>query len=323
MARYVTEEYSSVGVWLCPQQYTPSGMCYPDRCVSTYISTSVINDKPPVSDWLSIGFETLSVNTYLIEEDSGEYTVNLFLLPADRTEKEFTPPCADYTDADIDSPWERSGDHITAYLPQINTCGVTALVSYYSAAGTGISTISPTGEITSAFPEYTHNRDGSIPLSTALAGKLLIPGRTVSVFFRMYDMPEEYFLGAFPFQTEIFTGALLLGCGVTIRRKIYRDKNDPDKGYTYEYVPIKGGIGSNLKDEWLFDNNLRWCVEYYGKRYWLKSVYPCRLAAGSFVAVAKDFSLPKTTDGKISDLNSKRTLSESGDFIMPEIFYGG
>lgn len=323
MARYVTEEYSSVGVWLCPAEYNPSGMCYPDRCVSTYISTNVVNDTPPVSDWLSIGFETLSVNAYLVEEDGGEYVVNLFLLPTGKTEKEFTPPCADYTDADVDSPWERSGNSITAYLPEINTCGVTALVSYYSAAGMGTYTVNPTGGITSAFPEYTHNRDGNIPLSTTLTGTLLIPGRTVSVFFRMYDLPEEYYLGSCAFQTDIFTGALLLGCGITVRKKVYRDKNDPDKGYSYEYVPIKGGIGSSLKEEWLFDRNLRWCVEYYGKRYWLKSVYPCRTAVGSFVAVAKSFSLPRVPDADISNLNTKRTLSESGDFIVPEIFYGG
>ncbi len=323
MARYVTEEYSSVSAWLCPAQYTPSGMCYPDRCVSTYVSTSVVNDEPLVSDWLSIGFETISVNVYLIEEDGGEYVVNLFLLPAGKTEKEFTPPCAEYTDADVDSSWERSGDRITAYLPEINTCGVTALVSYYNDDGIGSTAISPYGEITSAFPEYTHNSDGHIPLSTTLAGTLLIPGRTISVFFRMYDLPEEYYLGSYTFQTEIFTGALLLGCGITVRRKVYRDKNDPDKGYTYEYVPIQGGIGSTLKDEWLFDKNLRWCVEYHGQRYWLKSVYPCRLMVGSFVAVAKNFSLPKVPNVDISDRNTKSTLSESDDFIVPEIFYGG
>lgn len=323
MARYVTEEYSSVGVWLCPSEYTPSGMCYPDKCVSTYVTTSVITDEPPVNGWPSYGFETVSVNVYLIEEDGGEYVVNLFLLPSDKTEKEFTPPCANYTDADTTSPWERSGNHITAYLPVINTCGVTALLTYYSSSGFSETNINPSGEITSAFPEYTHNVDGSIPLSTSLSNTLLIPGRTVSVFFRMYDLPEEYYLGSYSFQTDIFTGAVLLGCGVTVRRKVYNDKNDPEKGYTYEYFPVKGGIGHSLKDEWLYEKELRWCVEYHGERCWLKSVSPCRLSVGSFVAIAKNLDLPLLPDTDISNANVKKTLSESGDFIVPEMFYQG
>jgi hypothetical protein len=323
MARYITEEYSSVGVWLCPAEYTPSAMCYPDKCVSSYIKTSVVQDVPPVSGWLSIGFETISVTAYLVEEDGGEYIVNLFLLPKDKTEKEFTPPCADYTDENTHSGWERNGDRITASLPEIRTCGVTALLTYYSSTGFSETAINPTGEITSSFPEYSHNIDGRIPLSTSLTGTLLVPGKTVSVYFRMYDLPEEYFLGSYNFQTDIFTGAKLLGCGVVVRRKVYKDKNDTDKGYTYEYVPIQGGINSTLKDEWLFSKNLRWCVEYYGERYWLRSAYPCRLPAGSFVAVAKGMNLPRIPDTAISNLNTKRTLSESADMIVPEIFYQG
>jgi hypothetical protein len=298
-------------------------MCYPDRCVSTYVKTSVVQDTPPVSGWLEYGFETVSVTAYLIDEDGGEYAVNLFLLPQDKTEREFTPPCADYTDEDTRSPWERSGDRITAKLPEIRTCGVTALLSYYSEAGLSETGINPIGEIASAFPEYTHNVDGHIPFSTSLAGTLLVPGRTVSVYFRMYDLPEEYFLGSYNFQTDIFTGTKLLGCGVVVRRKVYKDKNDPEKGYTYEYVPIKGGIGSELNDEWLFSSKLRWCVEYFGERYWLRSVYPCRLPLGSFVAVAKDMTLPRTCDTDISNLNTKFTLSESDDMLVPEIFYQG
>lgn len=329
MGRYIAEDYSTINVWLAPAEYTPSGICYPDKCVSAHIRTSVVRDEPPLTavvngmpSGFSFSHETLAVSAYITEEDSGEYVLNVFLLPSDKTEKEFTPPCADYADADVNSDWERISYRLRAYLPQIRTCGVTSFTTYYTGSGFAVTGVSPTGEIRSAVTEYTHNEDGHIPLETQLTSGLLIPGRTASVFFRMYDLPEEYYLGSFNFQTDIFTGATVIGCGVVTRRKVYKDKNKPEKGYTYEYVPIKGGIGSNLQDEWLFDKNLRWCVEYFGKRYWLKSAYPCRLANGSFAAVAKNFSLPRDCDPDIDSSCVKTTLSEANDRIVPEKFYG-
>ncbi|MGE4317581.1 MAG: hypothetical protein AB7E96_01645 [Deferribacterales bacterium] len=334
MASSFTEKYSKFSVWMCKSPYVPSGICYPEKCVSSAVSVkSEKNDEPVAfslngadTDYFGFFEEKYSVKVYLLNDDDGEYIADLFLIPEDRDEMCLLSglACTQIADPNADAPWQRTGNTITVKLPKIRACGLNSLKTIYSESKTSFKTISGLKAIESPLPQCIHNTGNYLLHETQLSDDSLIPGARIAVYYRM-DGHDDYFsLGSFSFQTDIFTSAVLLGCGLVEKVKVYNNPARPQDGYEYVYTTIQGGVGSTLKEEWLYDERLRWCVSYYGEKYWLKSVFPCFIQNGTRVGILKSVtSLPMTADTDIDSGMVRTTLYETSDRIVPEYYYGG
>lgn len=329
-----TGEYSLFNVFICASPYAPSGICYPEGCLSGYLTLktedtgfrNVLFSSGLSASAASSSFtgENISVTVYLSGEDDGGYSADLFLLPDGRDASCLVSglSCTAVADAESDTAWERDGSSIRVKFPQIRSCGLTSLKTVHRAGVVTVSEMNGRGEITVSYPVFTNNRDGYLDYSVPLTTSALLPGMKSVVYYRMEGHDEDFYLGSYSFQTDIFTSAGIVGCGLTERLKIYDDPTDPDSGYSYAETPVEGGIGHVMNDDWLFDTRLRWCVEYYGKNYWLKSAYPCRLSNGTRIGILKSAnSLPYTPETEITSSMAETELSETNDRIVPEYFY--
>ena len=326
-----TQEYRKFSVYMCKDPFVPSGMCYPEKCVSNYVTTSVVKEKSSfvisanniTFGTSSVSAENIAVSAYLVDDDN-EYVTDVFIVPEDRDGICLLEglACTGVADVNADASWYREGDGIVVKMPKIRSCGLNSLQIYYRSSNISYMTISSLGEITSTLPQFTQNTGSYLLVPSSLTNTNLLPGERVGVYYRM-DGHEEYFLlGRFSFQTDVFTSAVIRGCGLVDKVKVYDDPTRPDDGYSYEYIPAEGGIGKTLNDDWLYDERLRWCVEYYGADYWLKSTFPCRLSVGDRIGILKNISdLPYTPDTDIDSSMSKETLSETNDRLVPEYYY--
>lgn len=330
---YFSGEYTLINVYMCASPFIPSGICYPEKCVTNGVSMSkkvgsadnAVFSSGFSSSVLSSDFitEAVSISVYLSDEDD-EYTADVFIVPSEGDAMCLLRglSCTAVTDAEADVSWEREGGSIRVKFPQIRSCGLKSIKTLFREGLISIKETNGQGEITSSLPVFTNNSDGYLDYTVSLSDTKLLPGMRSYVYYRMDGYEDEFLLGSYSFQTDIFTSAVIVGCGLTEKLKVYDDPSDPDSAYSYVHTPVEGGIGHSLADEWLFDTSLRWCVEYYGENYWLKSSFPCRLSNGTRIGILKSVSsLPDTIDTEITSTMAKTELSEASDRIVPDYFY--
>lgn len=327
-----TEEYRTFSAYICRSPAMPGGVKYPAAVSQTGISVSGNQGGSLI---MSIGGAQLSsqdffhqenrVSVYLYKDEYDEYAADVYILPADGDTGCLLNTPADAVDGSgKDASWTRDGDALSVKLPELLQCGTAGTRIVWSPAQFSESDVAHLGEITSESPEYTFNRDGYFHMDAGLSGTQLIPGLMIYVYYRLDGIDGWYLLGTFSFQTDIFASAVVTGCALCDRVKVLNNPYKPEDGYTYQYVPKVGGTGSVMKPEWIYDTRLRWSVEFYGETYWLKSVSPCLVSTGRRAAIIKSAdSLPSRPDSEIKSTMVRRTLSETGDRIVPDHFYAG
>ncbi|PLX68631.1 MAG: hypothetical protein C0603_05620 [Denitrovibrio sp.] len=219
-------------------------------------------------------------------------------------------------------PWSRVGSEIIALLPLPEHCAVEKFLTSYPDNALSYSTPSHVGETDGESLALTFDAGGYVPHKTHLDDTHLIPGEVVSVSYKVNGFEEYHLLGVIDFQTNIFTTATFIGCGLVDRVKVYNNPAQPELGYTYEYQPSEGGIGVQLSDEWIFDTRLRFAVEYRGEVYWLKSVDSSVYELDSRVTVIRGINeSPLIPDQNLDQTCTTDTLSETNDRITQDYFY--
>jgi hypothetical protein len=312
---YITEDYMSVTAFLCKSPYEPSALCHPKICSEPSMSTREKDIMGLIQD--------VEVTAYIKTEETEDYEISAALLKEGEEVSSVLvhPVCADIG-VDSSIRWYREGDDITAELPLINICGVEKFKTEYSENITAYTLPENKGEISGKNPEFTYERDGRLIHQTDLNKKYLVPGEEVSVSYKVEGFGDFYEFAKFRFETDIFTSAVVKGCGLVERIKVLNNPNNPEEGYHYEYSPVEGGIGYGIKPEWLYDTRLRWAVEFADKIYWLRPISGADYKTDKRAAIAKSLSaLPLHPDTELTSSMANDTLSETSDFIVPEYFY--
>lgn len=328
-----SDRYLTPDIYICKDKYQPRGICYGTVCSSKGISSinktvtetvSMYINGEKIGDVTSVTSRQLKINVNLSPESGTEQRMTAYIMPQDSSDECMLgyPPCRDI-DADSKVKWYTSGDFIIAELPLAEHCAVTGFKTVYSSDQTRLDTPSSIGEADGERVTLTFDDGGKTLHRTSMSEKYLIPGEQAEVSYSLRGVEGYYHLAVIDFQTQIFTSAIFLGCGLTKRQRVYNNPARPELGYTYKHLPYTGGVGESIQTDWCYEEDYRICVSYRGGEYWIKSTDHTPYSIGDRVFIMKDSSdLPLRTDSADSgDVSDK--LSEYDDIAVPEYFYHG
>lgn len=326
--------YLTPDIFLCRQFYEPKGICAKKVCkakklkyktvtltqhIKVYCNGVLISDTEKMA-----GIRT-EIDAYMVQDGAQDQEMTVYMLTEGDNPACMTgfPPCSDISAPDADVKWALDGQYIQAQLPLPDSCGVEKFMTVFSEESVRYDTPGHLGGADGEDVSLTFDTDGYLSHKTAISGTDLIPGKNVSVLYKLKGFSEYHPLAYIDFQTNIFTSAVLIGAGIVTKEKVYEYPERPDLGYTYEYVPSEGGIGSTLSPEWIYDTSLRLAVEYREETYWLRPADFTDFKIGGRVTVIKSTDiLPLEPSENITDKDSADTLSEDNDMITQDYFFG-
>ncbi|PLX66000.1 MAG: hypothetical protein C0602_12775 [Denitrovibrio sp.] len=329
-----SENYITPNIYICKAVYEPRGICYGKVCRKRSMSIRnsgvlsnirmFVNGMRAETSVVSARQKT-DIDVYLSTHEDKPQTVTAFILQdgADPECIKAYPPCSNIEALTLGAKWHRSGDYITAELPLPEHCGVEYFRTDFSDTAVRMDYPSHIGEADGENVQLTFDDGGVVYHKTRLDRQYLVPGYEVSVSFKLAGFDEFQPFAFFRFETNIFTTAKVLGCGLVQKEKVYQNILKPDTSYTYEYVCKDGGEDVTAKPEWIYDTRFRYLIEYRDKRYWLRSSDFASYEAGETVAVIRSTDkMPLTADTMPSNKDVKNTMSEDNDIIVSEHFYG-
>jgi len=329
-----TENYLTPNIYICKSTYQPRGICYGKVCRKrsmTVRSTSpltninmYINGGKADNSMVSAN-QTVEINAYICTEGDKPQTVTAYILEngKDAACLKSYPPCSDIVALTLAARWERSGDYIKAELPLPEHCGVENFRTDFSDYAFRFDYPAHIGHSDGENLKLTFDDGGLIYHKTRLDRKYLIPGCEVVISFKLTGFNEYQPFAFYRFETNIFTTAEILGCGIVGEEKVYKNILKPELGYTYENVAIEGGKGAEVEDEWIYNTDFRYLVRYRDKNYWLRTSDFHIYKPGDTAAVIRSANAMPLTPEEPSHIGVGDTLSENNDMIVPEHFFGG
>jgi len=327
----VEERYLTQNIYICKDNYQPNGICYSKLCKQDSLTVTenilsrrvkVFVNGVPFSSEEYVYSRLLQVDAYLTNGKHEEQEIKVYIQPnSEEGCNEAYPPCSDITDK-RKTEWRVSADRLTAKLPLVESCSVEGFRTNYSEGVVRYDTPPCIGTADGREISLTFDSGGYTEHETRLDRKYLIPGIPADVFYKLKGISDYRYLGSINFQTEIFTSAKIIGCGLVEKFKVYKNPASPEEGFHYEYLPAEGGEGEIPEAEWIYDRRFRYLVEYFNETYWIKPVDFCGYKNGDYAAILKSVSkLPLSPSEDITDADSADTLSEENSRIVQELFY--
>ena len=324
----ITSEYSAQTIYICRSVFRPKAVCYGKVCrpaetrVKNTLTTDTVSLYINGVPFSTAGTKRVNVDVF-ITKSSEPQNITVYILPekSDPSCLTLFPPCSTAETLSDVAPWKREGDYIAAELPLVEHCGVESFRTDYTKEAFRLETPARKGHADGRKVTLTFDAGGYIKHRTRLDRQYLVPGYDIYVSFKMNGLGTYSTFAFFSFQTNIFTSAVVKGCGLAEKKKFYTDPHKPELGYYYQYVPAEGGEGALPKPEWIYDIRFRYMVSFKGADYWIKPAAFAVFSPGDRAAIIKGGVFPMEPDPEADSSCVKDTLSEQSDRIVSEYFY--
>lgn len=330
----ITASYLTPNIYICKSVFQPRGICYGKVCRQRSIRVRETGPLANISMYVDgqkadtravSARQTVEIDAYMTTDEDKPQTVTAYILQDGKDPaclKSF-PPCSDIYALNTAARWNRDGDYIKAELPLPEHCGVEHFRTDFSDYSFRFDYPAHMGHSDGENLTLTFDDGGLIYHKTRLDRRYLIPGCEVAVSFKLAGFEEYQGFAFYRFETNIFTTAKILGCGIVEKQKVYKNILKPELGYTLEYIAVEGGEGAVAEEEWIYDTRFRYLVEYRGENFWLKTSDFYVYQPDDTAAIIRSIDELPLTPEEPSYKDVKNTLSEDNDIIVPEYFFGG